>query len=67
MFDDYGDILSLSDTAMILDVSEAVVSRLFRAGDIPAQKVGREWRVSKNAVIQFINFPHKNRTVFQTS
>ena len=57
MLEDYGDILNMQDTAEILNVGEAVISRLFRNGDIPAQKVGREWRVPKDALIQFINFP----------
>lgn len=57
MLEDYGDILNMQDTAEILNVSEAVISRLFRNGDIPAQKVGREWRVPKDAIIEYIYFP----------
>lgn len=63
VLEDYGDILNMQDTAEILGVSEAVISRLFREGMIPAQKIGREWRASKDALIQFINFPiHKKQT-----
>lgn len=60
MLEEYADILTMQDTAEILGVSEAVISRLFRDGTIPAQKIGREWRASKDALVQFINFPiHK--------
>ena len=62
MLEDYGDILNMQDTAEILNVSEAVISRLFRNGDIPAQKVGREWRVPKDAIIEYIYFPAHGNT-----
>lgn len=62
MLEDYGDILNMQDTAEILNVSEAVISRLFRNGDIPAQKVGREWRVPKDAIIEYIYFPSRHDT-----
>lgn len=40
------DWLSVADICEYMDVSPFVVTRLLRAGDLPAVKVGREWRVS---------------------
>lgn len=41
------DWLSVADIAGYLGVSDYVVATTLRRGDLPAVKVGREWRVAK--------------------
>lgn len=39
--------LSVGDIARYLEVSDYVVTNLLRTGQIPAVKVGRQWRVAR--------------------
>ncbi len=39
--------LSVADICKYLDVSSYVVTGVLRSGDLPAVKVGRQWRVAK--------------------
>jgi len=39
--------LSVADVCEYLDVSAFVVTRVLRSGELPAVKVGREWRVAR--------------------
>ena len=41
------DWLSVADVCEYLDVSPFVVTRVLRSGELPAVKIGREWRVSR--------------------
>jgi excisionase family DNA binding protein len=41
------DWLSVADVCEYMDVSPFVVTRVLRAGDLPAVKIGREWRISR--------------------
>ena len=41
------DWLSVPDISDYMGVSSFVVTRMLRAGDLPAIKMGREWRVSR--------------------
>lgn len=38
------EVLTLEEAAQFLRVSEATVYQLARSGELPARKVGREWR-----------------------
>jgi len=42
--------MSLQDVAKVLRVHYNTVRRMVRSGKLPAQKVGRIWRVSRAAV-----------------
>ena len=37
----------MADVCEYLDVSPFVVTRVLRSGELPAVKIGREWRVSR--------------------
>jgi len=37
----------VADVCEYLDVSPFVVTRVLRSGELPAVKIGREWRVSR--------------------
>lgn len=39
--------LSVADICEYMDVSTFVVTRVLRSGELPAVKMGREWRVSR--------------------
>ena len=41
------DWLSVTDICEYMDVSTFVVTRVLRSGELPAVKMGREWRVSR--------------------
>lgn len=54
LFDNYGDLLNLTDLSEILDVKPATAARLCRSGKIKAFKAGREWRTTKLALEAYI-------------
>jgi len=41
------DWLSVADICEYMDVSPFVVTRVLRSGELPAVKMGREWRISR--------------------
>lgn len=41
------DWLSVADICEYMGVSTFVVTRVLRSGELPAVKMGREWRVSR--------------------
>jgi len=47
-------ILTIEEAAMLLGVSMRTFIKILREGDIPARKVGREWRFSRTALIEWI-------------
>ncbi len=47
-------LLKLSEVAFILDVSQEQARRLCAKGDIPAVKVGGEWRVEKTKLQAYL-------------
>ena len=54
MIDD-DTIFDVAEAARYLKVSEQTVYKLCRRGDISAAKVGREWRIHKPAVLDFLH------------
>jgi excisionase family DNA binding protein len=47
---DYRPPLSLSETARALSTTEQVVRRALRTGELKGFKVGREWRITREAI-----------------
>lgn len=47
-------LLTLNEVAFILDVSHEQARRLCAKGDIPATKVGSEWRVEKTKLQAYL-------------
>jgi excisionase family DNA binding protein len=45
--DDLPEVLNLDETAALLRVRKRVLSDMANRGEIPARKVGREWRFSR--------------------
>lgn len=48
------DILDLSQAVEFLGVSEKTLIKLLREEHVPARKIGREWRFSKAALIEWL-------------
>jgi len=46
--------LTLQEAAELLQVSKRTVERLIRCNELPALKVGRQWRIQKSELIKFI-------------
>ena len=49
-----GDVLTPPQLADLLQVDEKTVRELARRGEIPARKLGREWRFSRRAVLDWL-------------
>ena len=50
----YPDAMTLADVAEYLNISTKLVSRLVHEQKLFARKVGREYRISKSSVIEFV-------------
>ena len=49
------DWLSVADICEYMEVSTFVVTRVLRSGELPAVKMGREWRVSRTDFEDWLN------------
>ena len=54
MFNDFGDILTVPDLAAMLNVGRNTAYELVRAGIVPSIRIGRQVRISKQSVIDYI-------------
>ena len=54
MFRKYPDALRLNDLADMLGVSTKLASRLIHDGEIPAVKIGREYRIAKSNAVKYL-------------
>ncbi len=48
-------VMTLEEGAAFLKVSETTVYQLARSGELPARKVGREWRFVKSQLVAYLN------------
>jgi excisionase family DNA binding protein len=49
------DVLDTHDAAALLRVSTKTLLRQAAAGEIPARRVGRQWRFSRSALIAYVS------------
>ncbi len=49
------ELLTVSETAALLKTTKQQVRKMIAQQLIPAMKVGREWRVSKQYLEEFLN------------
>ena len=54
MFEQYDDILTVSELAEALKVGSTQAYRLVRSQKIKAFKEGKDWTIPKTSVIQYI-------------
>ena len=55
MLDGYKDVLSTDDLCEILTIGRKTVYQLLRTGEIPARRIGREYRVRKDVLIDYLS------------
>lgn len=48
------ELLTIQDVAVLLKVSRQHVRKMIRAGLLPAMKIGREWRIEKDYLNNFL-------------
>ena len=51
------EILTVKEAAALLKTSRQQIRRMIQNGELPAVKIGREWRISKNALLDYLGFP----------
>ena len=49
------DVMSVEELARHLGLSPSIVSDLIREGAIPAKKIGSEWFISREALLQYLS------------
>jgi len=55
MFKDYNDVVTVGELAEMLKIGRNTAYELVRAGLIPSIRVGRQIRVSKQAIIEYLS------------
>jgi excisionase family DNA binding protein len=48
------EVLTVAETAALLRVEPAAVDALAEAGDLPARRIGDDWRFSRRAVLDWL-------------
>lgn len=51
---EYPEIMNVSEVAELLRVSNQTIYNLVNSGQLPATKVGREWRFSREKILQIL-------------
>lgn len=51
MLDEYPDILTVKEVREILFIGRDKAYHLLQSGEIPAVKVGRDWRITKESLV----------------
>lgn len=52
--DEHPEIMRVSDAAEFLQCTEEHVRRLARRAELPARKIGSEWRFSRRQLLAYI-------------
>ena len=55
------DVLTVEQLAEMLQVDEKTVRSLASKGELPGRKVGRHWRFSREAVLDWLASPERRR------
>jgi len=56
---EYPELMTVEQAAEFLQCSEQQIYKLIKYGCIPANKIGRNWRISKTALIAWATTYHK--------
>ena len=54
MFNNYNDVVTVGELAKMLKIGRNTAYELVRAGIVPSVKIGRQIRISKQAVLNYI-------------
>lgn len=55
MFKDYPDVVSVEQLKEMLQIGQVLAYKLVKSGEIKARKVGREYKILKTTVIEFVS------------
>jgi excisionase family DNA binding protein len=55
------DVLTIEQLAELLQVDEKTIRSLATKGELPGRKVGRHWRFSRQAVLDWLATPGQSR------
>ena len=55
------DVLTVEQLAELLQVDEKTVRSLAAKGELPGRKLGRNWRFSRQAVLDWLATPERKR------
>lgn len=58
MLESYSDVLNVADVAKILKVGQRSVYKLIHSGDLYSRKIGREYKILKKDLIDYIGGIH---------
>ena len=56
---DQPEVMNATQVAQFLQVDEATVLELAKAGKLPAKKLGTQWRFSRAALVAWLSSPEK--------
>ena len=48
------EILNVEEACTLLGISAKTFAKILRKGDIPGRKIGREWKFSRKALIDWV-------------
>ena len=54
MFEQYDDILTIEEVAEILKIGMTKTYRLVRSGNLKRYKEGKDWRIPKQALSEYV-------------
>lgn len=55
MLESYHDVLEVKDVCSILRIGRKTAYQLLREGEIPCRKIGRNYKIRKDAIIQYMH------------
>ena len=55
------DVLTIEQLAELLQIDEKTVRALASKGELPGRKLGRQWRFSRQAVLEWLATPERTR------
>ena len=55
MFENYPDVVSVEQLMEMLQIGQVLAYKLVKSGEIKARKVGREYKIPKVNVIEYLN------------
>lgn len=53
--DNYNDVITIKEVAEILGIGRLSATNLIKDGTIPSKKIGRLYRIRKQAVIDYLS------------
>lgn len=54
MLDNYQDVLDIKDMCQILRIGRKTAYKLLQTGEIPYRKIGRNYKIRKEAIINYL-------------